>query len=836
MNHSSPYASAAQSLRDNGYHVMPVGPKTKVPGAIKDGEWKPMPGWSKYCDAMPPAFIHDQWERLPEAGVCVAHGNVIGLDLDTDREDVARALFEAVTPPFVRRRGAKGWMGYYRPGKGLDGLTARVRWYDDKGGVVVELLLHGTQSVLPPTVHPTTGMPYAWVTQDTLEDTAIGDLPLFTGDDLTALDREFTAIGLTRQAPKKPGQVGSFTQVETGSRGSDLGKPMGRSVNDRAMEPSAIDQWWPAMGLPKTKQRGPGAWEAVAPWRASGSGRALHDRNPNLKIVTSGIRDFGGCDEAFTPINLICRWKGIDPDAGFSEAAEWLGQYIRPEEGMTDGALLAELREEKRISEPVAASVSEIIETEPHAVSALDRLLKRGASDRDKPKAIKPTTPEQFAAAFPSDVPPFPVQDFERDLTGLLRELTLYIDEAANMRSEQGAFGAALAMLGTIMGRKVEVSETGLRTNLYVIGTAESGAGKSSAMNAMATAFEKCGVADRLAGSDFTSGTAILREMGGHVPRLFSIDEFGDVIRRALSPRAASHERDIGRIMKDMYSSASGIYRGKAYATQERQDIMEPHLCVYGVSTHEAFWESIDGRSFNDGLLARFIMIPIGATETQTPRFDRFKMVNDMVTGVVLAGQSRGNLAAAGDVARGVTFGAGVWARWLADRALFQRHSERATLNKIPGAPSVIQRICENGVKIAMISAMGRDPEKPCITGDDYDLGIAVAHWSSIYMIDAIQRFYVENASHRDLNRVRDYIEAGGEDGRTRTAIVRAFQGVFVNAMAGKSILDALVESGQVVAFETKTGPSGGRPRLVFVAADHAEAFILARDGSSNNP
>ena len=36
--------------------------------------------------------------------------------------------------------------------------------------------MHGTQSVVPPTIHPDTGQPYHWLTPDTLEDTPLGDL------------------------------------------------------------------------------------------------------------------------------------------------------------------------------------------------------------------------------------------------------------------------------------------------------------------------------------------------------------------------------------------------------------------------------------------------------------------------------------------------------------------------------------------------------------------------------------------------------------------------------------------------------------------------------------
>lgn len=833
----SPYASWAANYREQGYHVMPCMPGHKIPGTCAGNSWSPMPGWQKYCDAMAPEFLHQKWEQWPDAGICLAHGKVIGLDLDTDRTDVEDALRDAVGMPNVRRRGAKGWMGYFQKGEGLDGIPARVRWYDPKVFTTredgtkdyppfVELLLHGTQSVLPPTIHPDTKAPYTWVSDESLTDVDLGDLPVLGRAEFDQINAALEKAGLTRNTPKTM----RSGPIEYPSNAHDLEKPLGRSINDRAMEPSAIDAWFPALGLPKTRQRGPGAWEAVATWRVSNSGRSVAERNPNLKVIPTGIRDFGS-DEPFTPINLICRWKGIDPDSGFSEAADWLRQYVRQEAGSTAVEMIKEIAEQASDAPLATADITYAPEPTDVDVSArsASRFTER-KSGKAKPRPLRPTSQAEFRDAFPTDVPPFPVQDYEADLTGLLREATLLIDESANMRSEQGALGSAIAALGTIMGRMVEVKETGLRTNIYIVSTAESGAGKSSAMGSMAKMMARCGVDDRLAGSDFTSGAAILKEVSERVPKVFNIDEFGDVIRRVLAPRAASHERDIGRILKDVYSAASGVYKGKAYAAQDRQDVMEPHLCLYGVSTHEAFWESIDGRSFNDGLLARFVMMPIGATETQTPSTERGKAVADMVSDMIASSKGTGNLQAI--ECQPVKFSSGVWEQWMQDRTLFQRHAERATRMKLPGAPSIIQRICENGMKIAMISALGRKFVSPEISQEDYDLGIDLAHWSAIYMIAAIDRYYVENASHRDLNRVKEFIEAGGADGRAKSEVYRALPGVFVNAMVGKSIMDALTSGQQIVEWVPPV-QGRGRPKTWYVSAKHAQAFLEKQEGKS---
>jgi hypothetical protein len=45
------------------------------------------------------------------------------------------------------------------------------------GGMLLELLVTG-QSVIPPTTHPETGEPYAWLTEYSLLDVNIDELPV----------------------------------------------------------------------------------------------------------------------------------------------------------------------------------------------------------------------------------------------------------------------------------------------------------------------------------------------------------------------------------------------------------------------------------------------------------------------------------------------------------------------------------------------------------------------------------------------------------------------------------------------------------------------------------
>ncbi|MEM1346643.1 MAG: bifunctional DNA primase/polymerase, partial [Pseudomonadota bacterium] len=295
------YAEMADKLRERGYSAIPIQPGTKVPGDMRGGQYRPLSGWQQYGYVLPASFIHERWCAMPGAGVGIAHGRVVALDIDTDRADVRRACYAAITPSVARRRGRKGELGYYLGGDALAAHGARVRWYDGEA-VAVELLLGGSQSVLPPSIHPDTNKPYIWIGEAGLSDLDMDDLPLMPGDAVALLDAALGVLGLTRQAPRRLSK--SHRPSQALPSGADLDKPYFRSINDRALEPAALDGWWPALAMPKSRQRGPGLHEAVACWRPSSSGRPNSERNPNLKASPGGIVDFGE-DRAYTAIDVV---------------------------------------------------------------------------------------------------------------------------------------------------------------------------------------------------------------------------------------------------------------------------------------------------------------------------------------------------------------------------------------------------------------------------------------------------------------------------------------------------------------------------------------------------
>ena len=250
--------------------------------------------------------------------------------------------------------------------------------------------MHGTQSVVPPTIHPDTGQPYHWLTPDTLEDTPLSDLPELPADPVARLDAELGKLGLSRENPNRRARAAAIRE-HAPAGAHDLEKPRFRSMNDRAL--AALDRWFPALELPKTRQRGAGSWEAVAAWRPSSSGRPLEKRGPNLHASPSGIRDFGD-GEPYTAIDLVIAARGCS----FDGAVDWLEPFLEPEpRAEIDLDAIAAAAERKRAAANLR--IARAHSTVPASCTASRCLLANGTSRASSRRTKSPSWVATAASA-----------------------------------------------------------------------------------------------------------------------------------------------------------------------------------------------------------------------------------------------------------------------------------------------------------------------------------------------------------------------------------------------------------------------------------------------------
>jgi hypothetical protein len=311
----SPFASAYKNLVDRGYSVLPIVPYDKYPATYRGGRWWPMDNWPDYKTTPAPPFMLALWKNQPDSNIGVVLGTPVtrthelaAFDFDTDIPDLLETMERSIPTANVRKRGRRGYTGFYLIPKGTRGR----KWFKNK--IVIFELLTGTktrQTVVPPSIHPDTDQPYTYISRGTLEDTNIADLVELNEDDLERFYDTLDHLGATEAKAVDHAPINLAGE-----------KTPHRALNDLAY--ANLEKWVPKLGLHNLKAKPGGGYSAVAAWRPSGTGRPLRERANNLSIDPKGSYDFGK-SKGYTAINLVMAARGADTDYAYSWLCEQLG-------------------------------------------------------------------------------------------------------------------------------------------------------------------------------------------------------------------------------------------------------------------------------------------------------------------------------------------------------------------------------------------------------------------------------------------------------------------------------------------------------------------------------
>lgn len=405
---------------------------------------------------------------------------------------------------------------------------------------------------------------------------------------------------------------------------------------------------------------------------------------------------------------------------------------------------------------------------------------------------------------------------------GLVGNLTDYMLATARRPQPLLSLGASLCAIGALMGRQYR-TEGNLRSNLYVVGIADSGSGKNHAREIINETFFEAGLAHHLGGNKIASGAGLLTALHRQPAILFQIDEFGMFLAAAADrKRSPRHITEILDNMTELFTAAGGIFLGAEYANRdgsnERRDIVQPCLCVYGTTTPLHFWGALQGANVVDGSLARFLILPsdedypdenIAVGIRQAPP----ALIQGLRRVAAGGGHSKGNLA--GKTADQNTAVSPVVVPMTEDaRARFQ-HLSLALTEELRAAAgtaftAILARIGENALKLALIVAVGRDPARPeiDITATDWAIGF-VRHYAQRTM-EAVERHVADTETEAHLKRLKEIIRAAGAKGISKSEITRASQ--WLKSRDRDEILLTLIESGDIT-----TGMRGSSTKQAMV-------------------
>ena len=162
----SPFHQVAESLLNKGLLVMPL-VENKKACFVKD--------WTNLTIDLSREYLTKP--SVYNVGlVCGKSSGIIALDFDNNIDSLHQKVLKICGQSPVVKKGKKGGTIFFR----YAGESSK-KWQKD-GQMVVELLSDGTQTVIPPSIHPETMQPYIYTKGVSLVDVDINTLPFLPTD------------------------------------------------------------------------------------------------------------------------------------------------------------------------------------------------------------------------------------------------------------------------------------------------------------------------------------------------------------------------------------------------------------------------------------------------------------------------------------------------------------------------------------------------------------------------------------------------------------------------------------------------------------------------------
>jgi hypothetical protein len=516
-----------------------------------------------------------------------------------------------------------------------------------------------------------------------------------------------------------------------------------RQLNERAL--ANLAAWVPELKLYRCR-RARGGYEAVPLWRPSTTGRVPEKRHLNLKIVPAGIRDFGA-DQGYTPIDLTMAACSCDLDTAFKFLAEKIGFGVD-------------------------IDVSGLVPAQPESAQQ--------AEPRPAPVI------EDELAAF-TNVP------------GVVGDIIDWITATSRQPNRVLALGAAVTVVGTLIGRRV-AGPTHSATHLYCVSIASTGGGKQHILDSTLDLMRAAKADSHIGPSRFHSGSAVFRCLETMPLMLAVQDEFGDVLKAITDRKAGSHDRQTGEVLRALWGTSFKTLAAPAWATRDSIRLVHcPAVSILGLTTPEQFVSALQGESIHNGLLNRFLVLSsvVHVSDTK-PMLNPFtvtaSLAHDLNRLYLWSGPE--SLLHIGNPEMAHTPEVLDWASNAeACYTDFVRMVERRRVAEDPGSAPYLARCVETSVRLATIRAAGRWGRGATVDLDDMEWGVGIAWKAANSLATMAQDYMPQNERGGWAEKIAGLIHRRGV---MKPRDIQQHIRSRLHSKELKDILGQLVEAGEI--------------------------------------
>ena len=743
MKNNNFMAQLGASLVDHGFPILPIQPGTKKPGMYRGQAWHDYPQWSRHCERDTTDNEVSVWGDWPEAGIGIAAGRVIGIDIDVLHSEPLAMQIEALAKrilgdtPAIRIGRAPKRLLVYRAAQPFKGFK-----YPP-----IEVLGLG-QQFLAYGIHPDTGQPYHWPVE-TLADIRVDELPAITEAQAREFAKEAYLMIPVDQRPKSVG-VGLSAPAESANLPEQRGTPEAVTEALGFIANADLDyDSWVRIGMAIKGALGDEGWPLFEGWSAA-SGKN------DVKTTAKSWRSFAPQRIGAGTLYKLALDNGWQPEPDLK----------------LNGAIV----------------------------------MNGHHPARDFLKALETKSPIVAEVVLGNVLPAAkPLPKGWDNVGGVLADMMKLMVTTAKRPQPVLALGASLCAIGALMGRKYR-TESNIRSNLYVVGIAESGAGKNHSRVVINELFSKAGLLHYLGGNKIASGAGFIAAIQRQPSSLFQLDEFGMFLSAAADrKRSPRYVCEILDLMTELYTTSGTTYFGVEYATNQNDNahraIHQPCACIYGTTTPVHFWQALQMANTADGSLARFLIMQsendfpdsnehFGVIDPPQDLIDRLRLIHEG------GGKLGGNLTEVGAVNEVAVEPRVVPMAPEAKKKFNQLDCEligRLRESRGSGFSSILARIEENATKLAFIRAVSRDPVDPRIVEADAKWGIMLSQYCAELSIREASARVSENVVESFHKRAFQILLTSGPAGLSKSEFTRKTQ--FLDHRQRDGVLRTLVEA-----------------------------------------
>jgi hypothetical protein len=410
--------------------------------------------------------------------------------------------------------------------------------------------------------------------------------------------------------------------------------------------------------------------------------------------------------------------------------------------------------------------------------------------------------PAETPPAEPKPAPAPPCDDLEpfTHPPGLVGDVIDWITATSRRPNRVLALGAAITVVGTLIGRRV-AGPTNSATHLYAVSIARSGAGKQHVLDAAVRLMCAAKADAHIGPSRFYSGSAIFQRLKSAPVMLCMQDEIGGVLRAVTNRKAGTHDRQVGELLRSLWGLSFASLAPPAWATiaDTIKLVACPAVSILGVSTPDEFVAALQGESIDNGLLNRFLALSstvrVGDTKpTSDPVTVPTSLSYDLNRLYLWSGPE--SLLHIGDPEVVHVPEVMPWAGSGAEACFtdFARMVEDH-IDEHPGSAPYIARCVETSIRLATIRAAGRWGRGAKVDLDDMEWGAGIA-WTATHGLATLAQDHLPTNERSEMTaKIAGVIQRRG---MMKPRDIQQFLKGRLNSREIKDILGQLVEAGNI--------------------------------------